>query len=142
MKTKRAPTPEQKAAAAERRQRIAAIARKFASLPEAERIRLTSGRLLTTVEGHELSPCNTFLLIHQRDNVSLVGGFDQWKKAGRKVAKGERALAIRIPCQRRTEAPEGVTAETGDDPGNPGVYFALGNVFDISQTVPLDEPEA
>ena len=118
MKT-RQPTPEQKAAAAERRAALAALAKQAAALPLEERMRWT----VQTVEGHPLSFKNAALAMMQRPTVSLVGGFQQWRKAGRVVRKGEKAIGIFLPISR-----------TGEDGEAEGVAFRVVNVFDIDQT--------
>jgi hypothetical protein len=115
MKT-RQPTPEQKAAAAERRAALAALAKQAAALP-------MEGWAVATIEGHPLSFKNAALAALQRPNVSLVGGFQQWRKAGRMVRKGEKAIGIFLPLVR-----------TSDDGEAAGLAFRVVNVFDISQT--------
>ena len=118
MKT-RQPTPEQKAAAAERRAALAALAKQAAALPIEERMKWT----VATIEGHPLSFKNAALAMLQRPTVSLVGGFQQWRKAGRMVRKGEKAIGIFLPMVR-----------TGNDGEADGLAFRVVNVFDISQT--------
>lgn len=118
MKT-RQPTPEQKAAAAERRAALAALAKQAAALPIEERMKWT----VATIEGHPLSFKNAALAMMQRPTVSLVGGFQQWRKAGRVVKKGEKAIGIFLPISR-----------TGEDGEPEGVAFRVVNVFDIDQT--------
>jgi hypothetical protein len=109
------------------------LAEQFAKMSEAERVEL-SNQLgsLRTIEGRPLSFKNSALLYFQKKGVSIVGGFQQWKKAGRIVRKGEKALAIFCPASRKTE--EG---ETTDSPS----FFFTGSVFDISQTEPLTPSE-
>jgi hypothetical protein len=109
------------------------LAEQFAKMSEAERVEL-SNQLgsLRTIEGRPLSFKNSALLYFQKKGVSIVGGFQQWKKAGRIVRKGEKALAIFCPASRKTE--EG---ETSDSPS----FFFTGSVFDISQTEPLTPSE-
>jgi hypothetical protein len=118
MKT-RQPTPEQKAAAAERRAALAALAKQAAALPMEERTRWA----VATIEGHPLSFKNAALAALQRPNVSLVGGFQQWRNAGRVVRKGEKAIGIFLPLVR-----------TSDDGETAGIAFRVVNVFDITQT--------
>jgi hypothetical protein len=103
-------------------------------MSEAERVEL-SNQLgsLRTIEGRPLSFKNSALLYFQRKGVSIVGGFQQWKKAGRIVRKGEKALAIFCPASRKAE--EGQPAEDSS------LFFFTGSVFDISQTEPLTPSE-
>jgi hypothetical protein len=124
MKTKRQATPAQKQAAQARRDAIAALAKQAASLSPEKRAAMLAGEV-RTIEGHALSPKNQILLIMQKPGVSFVGGFQQWKKAGRCVRKGEKSLALWIPIAGKKEE------ETGED-SRP--LFRLASVFDITQT--------
>jgi hypothetical protein len=91
----RSATPEQKAKAAERRAQMRLIARKIRAMPEADRMQLV-GDWPTTIEGHKLSLFNACMIIMQ-GGASVVGGFQQWRKAGRAVRKGEHGKAIWFP---------------------------------------------
>ena len=82
---------------------------------------------LQTCEGHTLSRFNTIACIMQKPDVSLVGGFQQWRAKGRIVRKGERGFTIFFPCFKKNE-------ETGEEAL---AYFRTATVFDISQTEPL-----
>jgi len=110
------------------------LADMFSKLSEAERVEL-SNQLgsLRTIEGRPLSFKNSALLYFQRKGVSIVGGFQQWKKAGRIVRKGEKSLLIFCPATKKPK--EGEVSE--DSP----LFFFSGNVFDISQTEPLTSAE-
>lgn len=132
---KRQATPEQKAAAEERRARIKAICQKIAAMPKETREEIGLRLGIRTTEGRSLSYYNQILLHHQREAVSIVGGFRQWREQGRKVKKGARALAIWIP----TGAKEAPTATAGDEAPEDvqGPRFICGNVFDISDTEEL-----
>jgi hypothetical protein len=74
------------------------LAEQFANMSEAERVEL-SNQLgsLRTIEGRPLSFKNSALLYFQKKGVSIVGGFQQWKKAGRIVRKGEKARSDLLP---------------------------------------------
>jgi len=124
------------AAAAERRAKVRKLAKEVSAMGLAERIELATRAGIRTIEGRELSAFNQCLLIAQDKNVTVVGGFRQWKAAGRIVRKGERALAIWIPCQRKSEDTDTDTGETVED-----TYFSIGSVFDVAQTEPLDATE-
>ena len=118
-------TESQKQAAKERREKLAAMAKQIAAMPPEDRAKLAA-QGVATIEGHALSLKNAMLLMMQRAQVSVVGGFRQWKQAGRVVRKGEKALALWIPVSRKE------TDESGAETVNPG--FRIANVFDISQT--------
>jgi hypothetical protein len=51
-------------------------------------------------------------------------GFHQWKAAGRKVKKGEKAISILMPCQ----------AKKKDDGEDGGIYFKRTVIFNKAQT--------
>src|SRR5262245_53593411 len=107
--------------------------------------------VIRTIEGRELSIFNQCLLVNQLGTASIVGGFQQWKRAGRSVVKGERGLAIWIPTGRRAAGADESAAEPasgdvfslvdGEPADGPGEGqrgavrgFVIGTVFDISQT--------
>jgi len=111
------------------------LGEQFAKMTEAERVELSNQLgTLRTIEGRPLSFKNSALLYFQRKGVSIVGGFQQWKKAGRIVKKGEKALAIFCPATKKTKE--------GETPDDSSLFFFTGNVFDISQTEPLTPSEA
>ena len=133
---KRQPTPEQKAKAEERRETLRQLWQKISAMTEHERAEFAekAGTVLTC-EGHPLSVGNTILLAYQADNITIVGGFQQWIKAGRCVSKGQRALGIWIPKTPKDDPnrPEGMISEK-----DLHMSFFFGSVFDISQTQPIE----
>ena len=123
---KRPPTEEQKQKAAERRERMRAIAKQIAAMDEGERFALAMRCPVVNIEGHSLSTFNQCMIGHQIPAATIVGGFRQWLKAGRAVRKGEHGAAIWVPISKGGEEM---------DPAKPtGVRFVLGTVFDVSQT--------
>ena len=110
---------------AERRAKLAALAKQIANMTPDDRAKLAAQSVLT-IEGRTLSGKNQILLIMQRASVSVVGGFQQWRAAGRIVRKGEKSLAIWIPTAGKQS-----TEEDGEST-RPG--FRLASVFDIEQT--------
>lgn len=138
--TRKAPTEEQKAAAKERRAQIAKMMGTIKAMPEEQRILLAARFGIRNAEGRELSVYNQCLLIAQNDKVTVVGGFSQWKKLGRSVKKGSRALAIWVPCSRKADSSGSAIVPHGVDPSDlDESFFVLGNVFDISQTETEEE---
>ncbi|MEW6129576.1 MAG: ArdC-like ssDNA-binding domain-containing protein [Acidobacteriota bacterium] len=133
---KRRPTEEQKARAAERRESFKQIVEFVARLSETERLEIVN-RLgcVTTCEGHALSVFNTCLILNQNPTASLVGGFQQWRRLGRTVRKGEQGLMIWIPKGTNDEP-------TGDDVNREKPNFLMGYVFDVAQTEPATEQQA
>lgn len=130
---KRKPTHEQIAKAEERRAKLRKVWQKIGAMSEEERAALAQTLpQVVTCEGHSLTINNTLLLCYQAKNVTVVGGFHQWKKAGRMVSKGQRALGIWIPTNaEKKEEPKPGEAEKP-------IRFIFGSVFDISQTEPLE----
>lgn len=123
--TRRKATPEQKAQAAERRQRIKALSKTIAAMSESDRLNLAMRINIMTCEGHPLSPFNACLMISQKSDATLVGGFQQWRRVGRKVMKGAHGLALWIPKKPREQ-------EDSEEPNE--MRFLLVTVFDVSQT--------
>ena len=123
-------TVAQKAAAQERREKMKALADHVAALTEDQRLALIQEvGLVTSITGHPMSPKNTCMLALQNAAVSVVGGFRQWLDAGRCVRKGEKALAIWVP----------VEFKKGEDTDEKKTGFVIGNVFDVSQTDPIEQ---
>lgn len=144
MKTRRQPTPEQKEAAAERRERFKALAARVAAMSEDERATLVMKLgAIVTCEGHALSPFNSCLVLTQCPSASMVGGFHQWRTKGRKVKKGEHGLMIWIPTARKDKADDAAPvpeAEAGAKKEK-RAGFIMGTVFDVTQTEPaLQQP--
>jgi hypothetical protein len=126
-------TAAQQAASEERRQRMQAIAGKIAAMPEDARAALAAQCPIVTIEGRALSIHNACMVAVQCPNATIVGGFQQWRKAGRFVRKGEHGLAIWIPkLKTGDDAP--ADAESAER------WFILGTVFDVSQTDAQDAP--
>ena len=116
---------------------------------------------VVTIEEHSLSETNTILCFIQRGgkidaegvkriDLSVVGGFNQWKNAGRRVKKGEKGMAIWFPREKKAGSnkgeeetalaiPEQILDKNGEVKTT--TLFSLGTVFDISQTEPIAAPE-
>lgn len=132
----RKPTEAQRQAAKEKRKRMQELAAKIRAMSDEERAGLVSrvGAVLT-IERHPLSLFNSCMILRQAGNapVSIVGGFQQWRKARRSVKKGEHGYCIWFPIKKgeKDEAPATVEALDNEE-AKPA--FGLGTVFDISQT--------
>lgn len=125
---RRKPTPEQIEKAKQRRAAFREIVKVVAAMTEAQRQEIV-GRIgaVPTCEGRALSPFNSCLILHQNPETSLVGGFQQWRKVGRAVRKGEHGMMIWFPSdKKKTDEP------TGNEEDE--TKFLMGTVFDISQT--------
>ena len=129
--SRRTPTEAQKQAASDRRERIRKLAQKIGDMSESDRAALVGGGV-ATIEGHALSMFNQCLVLSQMP-ATVVGGFKQWRKAGRCVRKGEHGAAIWIP----------IGSIVDEKTGKERAKFTIGTVFDISQTDPINaEAEA
>ena len=123
-------------AAPSRRERMAELARRVAALSPEQRAAFAARSPVVTIEGHALSIRNTASLCLQLGpSVSVVGGYQQWRRAGRQVRRGEHGGLILIP--RAPKAAEGDT-ESADNRDGGALYFIGGTVFDISQTDPIE----
>lgn len=69
---------------------------------------------------------NSVLIYCQNPGASLCYGYQQWKKLGRWVKKGERGIKILAPCKGKRTKADGTDEEY--------VYFRTVTVFDVSQT--------
>lgn len=127
-----------------RKEHIREVAKGLAKLSDEEKKELCKLVSVANVEGRTLSLNNTCLLAAQNPTVTIVGGFKQWIKQGRCVKKGEKALYIWFPVQKKDKAGNPVFVAATEDPLSP--FFLLGAVFDISQTQETDDtnesPEA
>lgn len=138
---KRQPTPAQKQAAEERRAAFRSLAGKIAAMTPEERASFAARvPAIVTIDGHVISQHNQCLLISQRDGVTMIGGFQQWKQAGRIVCKGEHGLGLFAPKSPKADPnkqrPGEISSKDLDS-----VHFIMVTVFDVSQTRPLGEGE-
>lgn len=132
---KRHLTEEQKQKSKERREQFRAITAKAAAMSEEARVKMLADMPVTNTDGHALSPTNQLLVCIQRPNSTIVGGFRQWIKQGRCVAKGETGINIWIPVGQKDD-PNKQPGETLSS--DMEVHFVMGTVFDVGQTVQLE----
>ena len=91
---------------------------------------------IMTVEGHPLTPYNQCFLVSQSEiNFTIIGGFQQWKKAGRVVRKGEHGSLILVPSKPKVEEDSDILQDDED------VRFFSATVFDITQTLEIAKSE-
>jgi len=112
---------------AEKKLKIKQLRERLANLTDDEKQALINRGLIATVEGRVLSLHNTLLIYLQCNGKTptIVGGYQQWRHAGKQVKKGEHGYTIWFPVGERDE-------ETGDIISAETFYTAT--VFDISQT--------
>ena len=125
------PTAEQREKARERRQKMRSLAAEISKMSLGERMELAKRVPVVTIEGRTLSPFNCCFVVHQNSSATVVGGFRQWKAAGRCVRKGEHGMALWIPTGTGKSDQDDAQSIASD---SEGVRFVLGTVFDVSQT--------
>ena len=109
----------------ERKAKLKELRGKLANLtPEARQILISRG-LIATVEGRTLSLHNTLLVYLQANHTlpSVVGGYQQWRRAGKQVRRGEHGYMIWFPVGHKNEENELIEVDT----------FYTATVFDIGQ---------
>ena len=133
-------TAEEKAAW---RATIDAVAGKVKAMSQEDKEAMAYGAGLVTCEGHPLTLHNACFLLTQAAGSGIVptviGGFQQWQRAGRMVCKGQHALGyIYAPMKRGKATPAGGSDDGAEDEAKlgkaPRQRFILVAVFDISQT--------
>lgn len=128
----------------EKKERIIKIRKSLSELSEEQRQAIADKFGVITVEGHLLTPYNQCFLVAQSEiNFTVVGGFQQWKKAGRVVRKGEHGFLIFVPSKTKQEL---VSPQGGDNSemisDDEDVHFFTATVIDISQTEAIAKSEA
>lgn len=113
--------------------------RELEKLSEEARLGVLREWLRTVARFHRYSLHNTWLILLQRPDATLVAGYRAWKKMGRYVRPGEKGIAIIVPRRYKVEV---IDPETGEVRVEEKIYFSTGHVFDISQTEgrPLPPP--
>ena len=125
-------TAAQREAAAHRKTLARSLAAKIRAMTPAELERYTQAAPVVTIDGRTLSMRNQAMVMMQLDRPTVVGGFRQWKQAGRPVQKGQHGAMILYP---RTRSQADVDT---DDQQKDAVTFGTATVFDVSQTAPAN----
>ncbi|MFH1527571.1 MAG: ArdC family protein [Bacteroidota bacterium] len=125
-------TDEEKAKyRAEKKEKIIKLRAILKGMSDDQRQAMADQYGIVTIEGHPLTPYNQCFLLSQAEvNFTVVGGFQQWKKAGRTVLKGEKGFMIFVPSGNKKE---------DDSTQLEDVFFFTATVFDISQTHVIEE---
>ena len=125
----------QKAVAQEKRQRMRELAKRISGMTPEQQAQAIGSESITTIAGHALSVHNQLMIMYQGCKATVVGGFNQWRKAGRMVRKGEHGYSIWVPIGApKLEEGKAQTADGGD------LHFALASIFGIDQTAPAVQP--
>jgi len=113
----------------EKKEKIILIRKTLSEMTEEQRQAVADKLGIVTVDGHLLTPHNQCFLVAQSIiNFTVVGGYQQWKKAGRIVRKGEHGFLILVPSKQKVEENSEMISDEED------VRFYSATVFDISQT--------
>lgn len=86
---------------------------------------------------HKYSINNMIWIWLQNQHATQVASFQDWKKKGRYVKKGEKGIKVRIPTPKKVI----LTNEKGEDEEHFKMYFKVGYVFDITQTDGEEVPQ-
>jgi antirestriction protein ArdC len=84
---------------------------------------------------YRYSPNNVMLIAQQRHEATMIAGFNAWKKHGRSVRKGEKAIWILAPMVYKASADE-----TSEESERVIRGFKWVPVFDIASTDGADLP--
>ena len=105
----------------DKKQKVAELRKQLANLTQEQKDAIAAKGLIVTVEGRMLSL--HMLYLQSPHNVpTVVGGYNQWLRAGKQVRKGEHGYTILFPAGNKDE--NGTITST---------HFFTGTVFDISQ---------
>jgi hypothetical protein len=83
---------------------------------------------------HNYSFWNTLAILRARPDASRLAGFQQWRRLGRQVRKGEHGIAILAPMVRIVEQVEPDDASGTAEGTRRCVGFKVVYVFDVGQT--------
>ena len=108
----------------DKKQKVAELRKQLANMTKEQKDAIAAKGLIVTVEGRVLSLHNTIMLYLQspHNTPTVVGGYNQWLRAGKQVKKGEHGYTILFPAGNK-DADGTITA----------THFFTGTVFDISQ---------
>jgi hypothetical protein len=121
----------------EKKEKIIRIRKTLSEMTEEQRQAVADKFGIVTVEGHLLTSHNQCFLVAQSEiNFTAVGGFQQWKKAGRIVRKGEHGFLIFVPSKAKQEDNSKMISD------DENVHFFTATVFDFSQTEIIAKSEA
>lgn len=111
--------------------------------------------LRTMAKFHKYSLSNLMLIMTQKEDATMVAGFNRWKEMGRFVKAGEKGIAILVPMQLKgvredesrlfkckpKEEMDSFLKEHPDAEVQSFTRFRVGYVFDVSQTDGAPLPE-
>ena len=119
----------------DKKEKIIRIRKTLSEMTEEQRQAIADKFGIVTVEGHLLTAHNQcFLVAQSQINFTIVGGYKQWKKAGRSVRKGEHGFYIFVPSKQKEDEANPDVNNSDETP-----FFFTVVVFDISQTELITE---
>jgi len=84
--------------------------------------------------GYQYSMRNCAMLFVQEVPTGVVAGFQQWKKVGRSVKKGEHGALILFPITKKAKEDENRPTDTSISAKDLEVHFSTTTVFHFNQT--------
>ncbi len=109
----------------ERKAKVKQLREQLKNLTQEQRNQFIKRGMISTIDGHVLSPGNTILCYFQsQDAPTVVGGYQQWKRAQRQVKRGEHGMIIWFPVGDKDEEENIITVDR----------YYIATVFDITQT--------
>ncbi|MEW6702692.1 MAG: ArdC-like ssDNA-binding domain-containing protein [Bacteroidota bacterium] len=120
----------------DKKEKIIRIRKTLSEMSEEQRQAIADKFGIVTVEGHLLTVHNQCFLVAQSEiNFTVVGGFQQWKRVGRIVRRGEHGFLILVPSKTNQEQNSEIISD------DEVVKFFSATVFDISQTEVMAKSE-
>lgn len=92
-----------------------------------------NGIIAQSVTEKPYSAFNQCFLANQQATPGVFGGFQQWRRVGRKVKKGEHGFYICFPMMRHQKESEMTAIMQEEKP-----KFAMVSVFHYDQTEPFE----
>ena len=99
----------------------------------------------TMAQFHTYTWRNTLMVMAQKPDATRIAGAGLWKKLGRNIIKGQKALWVLGPQLVRRKTEDDGVERMADDPDTQGegtyMVFRLRPVFDVSQTEGKELPD-
>jgi hypothetical protein len=80
--------------------------------------------------------CEQAMIRDMKQYVGILNSFENWKKLGYFVLKGEKGLAIRVPAPKKINEKD---EDAGEEKESFVMHFKIGTTFDVSQTSAYEE---
>jgi len=127
-------TEAERQRSAERKEKLRGIVKQIAAMtPENRQLLAMKVTGIVTCEGRALSVHNQCMIAFQSPFATVIGGFQQWRRIGRQVRKGEHGFVIWAPAGEGKPVDE--TLQPPADNGKPErKRFILVTMFDVAQT--------